>query len=148
MEAKFRVPAEMPGGVYRDGVGLLEPGAEFTIPDAASPIDDDGEFIEDELKAPHHLLVPLNEDADELLQRTYGGQVPLYNLKGEPVFDKDGNQRTQVDPRLKLCKRFGAAPKVESPKLAAKRRKAEAEAKRLEKELEEKANAERGAPQA
>lgn len=139
MEAKFKVPHELTGGVYRDGVGLFEPGQEFTIPDAASPIDEDGEFVEAELKAPHHLLIPLNEDADFLLQRTYSGKVPAFNNRGEPVFDRDGEQKLVEDPRRKLLKRFGEEPKQKSSKLLAKERKAALEQKKLEQELAEKA---------
>jgi hypothetical protein len=54
---RFLVTKEMPAGVYRHGVGMFRPGAEFGLPDKASK---PGE-------KPSALLEPLDAEADAAL---------------------------------------------------------------------------------
>jgi hypothetical protein len=126
MEAKFQVPRELESGVYREGVGLMRPGDIFVIPDGATPIDDEGEYVLDEVKAPHWSLIPLNEDADELLQHTYR----TTKVKDE----KTGEVKDVPHPRFKQLRRFGEGEKKLSPKALAKIRKRQADAEKLEAE--------------
>lgn len=133
MEAKFQVPKELESGVYREGVGLMKPGDIFVIPDPATPFDDEGEYIEEHIKAPHYALIPLNEDADELLQRTY----KTMQVKDE----KTGEVKTVPHPRFKQLRRFGDAEKKPSAKALANARKRAKEAEELEKMKREKAEA-------
>lgn len=66
-KALFKVPPEMTAGVYREDVGHFKPGMEFTLPDAASPTDEQGNLLPEfaSLK-----LIPMNEAAVALLQAT------------------------------------------------------------------------------
>ena len=140
MQAIFQVPDSLSPGVYREGLGLVRPGESFVIPDAASPMDENYEYIEDELKAPHHALIPLNDDADALLQKTFGGEVPARDSKGELILDEKGNQKMVTDPRKKLLKRFGAQyVKQLTAKGEANARKRAAELEALEKDKRERA---------
>lgn len=133
MEAKFQVPKELESGVYREGVGLMRPGDIFVIPDQATPFDDEGEYIEEHIKAPHFSLIPLNEDADKLLQRTY----KTMQVKDE----KTGELKTVEHPRFKQLRRFGDLERKPSEKALAKQRKRAKEAEELERMKAEKAEA-------
>ncbi len=62
--ARYRVTEDMPAGVVRAGVGHFKPGAEFTLPDAATPRDKAGNFIKE---APSKNLEPLDAEADAAL---------------------------------------------------------------------------------
>lgn len=140
MEALFKVPRELEAGVYREGVGLMKPGDTFMIPDGATPIDEDGEYILDEVKAPHWALIPMNKDADELLQKTYATTL----VKDE----KTGEVKKVPHPRFKQLRRFGDHEKKPSAKALANARKRAAEAEKLEAEKLAKATDPDGSGQA